>query len=89
MRYDGAIPGWGHAPQARGVPFESIGKLHYRAEEAPASFDAEHIPTMVAGGAGVVWVSIRKEDERIMDKGRMLGDYIGPGQSNALNMTRR
>ena len=81
MPYDGSIPGWGHALQARDVPVESIGKLHYRAEEDPAGFDAEHIPMMVAGGVGMVWASIRKEEERIMGRGRMLGDYIGPGQS--------
>lgn len=81
MPYDGSLPGWGHALQNKGVPVESIGKLHYRAEEDPAGFDTEHIPMMVAGGVGMVWASIRKEDERVMGKGRMLGDYIGPGDS--------
>lgn len=81
MPYDGTIRGWGHALQDKGVPVESIGKLHYRAEEDPAGFDVEHIPMMVAGGVGMVWASIRKEDERVTGKGRMLGDYIGPGQS--------
>lgn len=81
MPYDGQIPGWGHALQAKGVAVESIGKLHYRAEEDPAGFDVEHIPMMVAGGVGMVWASIRKEDERVLGKVRMLGDYIGPGSS--------
>ncbi|MEY8841850.1 sulfatase-like hydrolase/transferase [Cribrihabitans sp. XS_ASV171] len=81
MPYDGSIPGWGHALQSGGVPVESIGKLHYRAEEDPAGFDTEHIPMMVAGGVGMVWASIRREDERIGGTGRMLGEYIGPGQS--------
>ena len=81
MPYDGSIPGWGHALQKVGVPVESIGKLHYRAEEDPAGFDIEHLPMMVAGGVGMVWASIRKEDERVYGKGRMLGDYIGPGHS--------
>lgn len=81
MPYTGEIPGWGHALQAKGVPVDSIGKLHYRSEEDPAGFDTEHIPMMVAGGVGMVWASIRKEDERIMGKGRMLGEYIGPGTS--------
>ena len=81
MPYDGSIPGWGHALQAMGVPVESIGKLHYRATDDPAGFDTEHIPMMVAGGVGMVWASIRKEDERVLGKGRMLGDYIGPGES--------
>ncbi|MEM8751052.1 MAG: sulfatase-like hydrolase/transferase [Pseudomonadota bacterium] len=81
MPYDGSIKGWGHALQDKGVQVESIGKLHYRAEEDPAGFDAEHIPMMVAGGVGMVWASIRKEDERILGPKRMLGDYIGPGES--------
>lgn len=81
MPYTGAIRGWGHALQDRGVPVESIGKLHYRDEEDPAGFDVEHIPMMVAGGVGMVWASIRKEDERILGPKRMLGDYIGPGTS--------
>lgn len=81
MPYEGSIRGWGHALQEKGVPVESIGKLHYRSEEDPAGFDVEHIPMMVADGVGMVWASIRKEDERILGPGRMLGDYIGPGNS--------
>lgn len=81
MPYDGSIRGWGHALQEKSVPVESIGKLHYRAKEDPAGFDVEHIPMMVAGGVGMVWASIREEDERILGPKRMLGDYIGPGSS--------
>ncbi|MEM9106392.1 MAG: sulfatase-like hydrolase/transferase, partial [Pseudomonadota bacterium] len=79
MPYDGSIPGWGHSLQAKGIPVESIGKLHYRAEEDPAGFDIEHIPMYVANGVGMVWASIRREEERVSAKSRMLGDYIGPG----------
>ena len=82
MPYTGDIPGWGHALQAQGTPVESIGKLHYRSESDPAGFDTEHIPMMVADGVGMVWASIRKEDERGSRPGRMLGEYIGPGTSN-------
>ncbi|NNE79544.1 MAG: sulfatase-like hydrolase/transferase [Silicimonas sp.] len=82
MPYTGGIPGWGHALQENGVPVESIGKLHYRSKDDRAGFDAEHIPMMVAGGVGMVWASIRKENERIIpQESRMLGDYIGPGYS--------
>lgn len=81
MPYTGAVPGWGHALQAGGVQVESIGKLHYRAKEDPAGFDVEHLPMMVAGGVGMVWASIRREGERIQPKSRMLGEYIGPGNS--------
>ena len=81
MPYTGSIRGWGHALQDKGVPVESIGKLHYRDKEDPAGFDVEHIPMMVQGGVGMVWGAIRGEDERVLPKGRMLGDYIGPGTS--------
>ncbi|MEM9197399.1 MAG: sulfatase-like hydrolase/transferase [Pseudomonadota bacterium] len=81
MPYAGQIPGWGHALQGAGVQVESIGKLHYRAEEDPAGFDVEHIPMMVVGGVGMVWASIRREGERVSRDGRMLGPYIGPGDS--------
>ena len=82
MPYSGQVPGWGHALQAAGVPVESIGKLHYRAAGDPAGFDEEHIPMMVAGGVGMVWASIRKAHERVVSDHRMLGDYIGPGESD-------
>jgi len=81
MPYTGDIPGWGHALQAQGTPVESIGKLHYRDENDPAGFDTEHMPMMVVDGVGMVWASIRKEDERVSRPGRMLGNYIGPGTS--------
>ena len=81
MPYTGAPTGWGHALQKQGTRVESIGKLHYRSTEDEAGFDAEHIPMMVAGGVGMVWASIRREDERTQAPKRMLGDYIGPGTS--------
>lgn len=81
MPYSGQLPGWGHVLQQGGVPVESIGKLHYRAEDDPAGFDTEHIPMMVANGIGMVWGSIRREDQRPAARGRMLGDYVGPGES--------
>ena len=52
-----------------------------RHDEDPAGFDVEHIAMQVAGGVGMVWASIRKEDERLTMPGRMLGDDIGPGRS--------
>ena len=88
MPYTGEIPGWGHALQDANIPVESIGKLHYRATEDPAGFDIEHIPMMVADGVGMVWASIRKEDERVHMPGRMLGDYIGPGDSKYTDYDR-
>jgi len=81
MPYDGSIPGWGHALQGAGIPVESIGKLHYRDVADPAGFDVEHLPMMVVDGVGMVWASVRRENERVTAGGRMLGEYIGPGSS--------
>ena len=82
MPFAGQFPGWGSALQAAGVPVESVGKLHYRSAEDPAGFDAEHIPMMVAGGVGMVWASVRGENERRAPASRMLGEHIGPGESD-------
>ncbi|MBL6428943.1 MAG: sulfatase-like hydrolase/transferase [Maritimibacter sp.] len=82
MPYTGDPRGWGHALQDKGVRVESIGKLHYRDEADNAGFDVEHIPMQVVNGVGMVWGSIRREDERVYKDGRMLGPYIGAGESN-------
>lgn len=82
MPYTGTQPGWGHILQAHGVRSESIGKLHYRADEDPTGFDAEHLPMHVLGGHGMVWASIRAPYWPRPNGPRMLGDYIGPGESS-------
>lgn len=81
--YDGAVRGWGHALQEAGIPVESIGKLHYRSANLPTGFDVEHNPMHLHQGVGMVWASIRDPlpRQRPSDK-RMLGDYIGPGESD-------
>ncbi len=81
MPYTGEIGGWGHRLQANGIRVESIGKLHYRAEEDPAGFDREHIPMHVVGGHGMVWASIRAPYVSRPDAKRMLGEHIGAGES--------
>lgn len=82
MPYIGNPRGWGHALQDQGTRVESIGKLHYRDAADPAGFDVEHIPMQVVGGHGMVWGSLRREGERVQKDSRMLGEYIGPGESN-------
>lgn len=59
IAYDGAVPGWGNALQAAGIPVESIGKLHYRNAEDPTGFDVQHIPLHIKDGVGMVQGSIR------------------------------
>ena len=79
--YVGAPKGWGHQLQEAGTKVESIGKLHYRYAQDDTGFDRFHVPMMVKDGVGMIWASIRNEDERLTAPGRMLGDYIGPGES--------
>lgn len=81
--YDGRVRAWGHALQDAGITVESIGKLHYQKEDLPTGFDAEHIPMHLHQGVGMVWASIRDPlpDRRPTTK-RMLGEYIGPGESD-------
>jgi len=82
MPYTGEQRGWGHVLQDRGIRVESIGKLHYRSEEDPAGFDAEHLPMHVVGGHGMVWASIRDPFRPRVDGPRMVGERIGPGESS-------
>lgn len=89
MPYNGTIQGWGHALQAAGVPVEAIGKLHYRSVEDPNGFDATHEAMMVLGGTGMLWASVRDEEERLIAPNRMLGDYIGPGESKYIEYDSR
>ncbi|WP_447991394.1 sulfatase-like hydrolase/transferase [Achromobacter spanius] len=81
MPYVGDPQGWGHVLQQQGINVESIGKLHYRNEEDPVGFDAEHIPMHVVGGHGMVWASIRDPYLPVAGRKRMLGDRIGMGES--------
>ena len=80
--YTGTPKGWGHQLQQANIPVESIGKLHYRYPEDDTGFDHYHIPMMVKDGVGMIWASIRNEKERLSPPSRMLGEYIGPGESS-------
>jgi len=81
--YDGRVKGWGHVLQHHGIRVESIGKLHYQSDAAPAGFDVEHIPMNLYNGHGMVWGSIRDPlPHNKPHEGRMLGPRIGPGESS-------
>lgn len=82
MPYTGSQRGWGHVLQDHGVRVESIGKLHYRSAQDPAGFDREYLPMHVLGGHGMVWASIRNPYRPRTEGPRMLGEYIGPGESS-------
>ena len=79
--YHGTPTGWGHQLQKAQIPVSSIGKLHYRDTADDNGFDELHIPMMVQDGVGMIWASIRHEDERLDAPGRMLGKTIGRGTS--------
>ena len=80
--YTGSPRSWGHSLQDAGVSVESIGKLHYRDPADDTGFDRLHIPMMVQYGVGMIWASIRHEEERLIGPRRMLGDFIGRGDSS-------
>ncbi|KHN51911.1 sulfatase-like hydrolase/transferase [Pectobacterium fontis] len=82
MPYAGQEKGWGHILQQHGIKTASIGKLHYRDKEDPVGFDEEIIPMHVVGGYGMVWGSIRDPYLKKGNDERMLGDYIGAGDSH-------
>ena len=83
--YIGTPTGWGHQLQAASTPVQSIGKLHYRFKEDDSGFDEMHLPMMVKDGVGMIWASIRHENKRLLGSTRMLGEYIGPGDSAYTN----
>jgi choline-sulfatase len=82
LPYDGRIPSWGSILQQAGVRVESIGKLHYRNADLPTGFDRQHQPMHVANGHGMIWGSVRDPLPQLPFTNRMLGEVIGPGESN-------
>ncbi len=90
IAYEGRVPGWGHALQEAGVSVESIGKLHYRNDDDPVGFDREHAPMNIYNGHGMVWGSVRDPLPDWQPRGsRMLGDYIGGGESKYTEYDRQ
>jgi len=81
MGYDGRVEGWGHELQRRGVRVESIGKLHYRNEQDPTGFDAQHNPMHIWNGIGQVWGSNRRPLERA--RSRVAPDGTLPSRPGA------
>lgn len=59
--YEGATPGWGHRLIDAGHRVESIGKLHYRADEDSDGFSRHIVPLNVVGGVGDVMASLRDD----------------------------
>ena len=92
IAYDGRMPSWGHRLQQAGVRVESIGKLHYRSEEDDTGFDAQHIPMHIAGGIGMIHLSIRRQFKdfvRPVRKRSSIIEHAGPGESEYTRYDRK
>jgi choline-sulfatase len=79
--YDGSISGWGQQLIDKGHRVESIGKLHYKNEEAPTGFSRQHQPMHLKQGVGTVWGAIKEPFADLPEPWRMF-NRIGPGVSN-------
>lgn len=77
--YDGRIPSWGHALQARGHSFTTIGKLHYIDEAAPTGISEQILPMHLFDG-GDVWGLIR-DDPPMRPQSKTLAHEVGVGDS--------
>jgi len=85
--YEGATRSYGHQLQAAGIPVRSIGKLHYRGQEADTGFDEQIVPVHVLNGVGWIQGLLRNplyEYDETVD----LAVDIGPGNSSYLDQDR-
>lgn len=81
IAYDGRWASWHHRLANAGVRVESIGKLHYRSEDDPTGFLAQHEAVHILDGIGLVWGSVR--DPLPQTRGRSpIFDEIGAGESS-------
>ncbi len=78
--YDGRVPGWGHALRERGIPVESIGKLHFRNETDDTGFDRQTLPMHILDGVGQIWGSVR-DPLPVRAGGEKMLNEAGPGLS--------
>ena len=92
IAYDGRTPSWGHRLQQAGVRVESIGKLHYRSQEDDTGFDVQHIPMHIAGGIGMIHLSIRRQFKDFVRPARKRSaiiEHAGPGESEYTRYDRK
>ena len=79
--YEGRVPSWGHWLRQRGHEVVSIGKLHYRDEQAPTGFDRQIVPMHVVGGVGSLLHSI-KDPMVVLPGAPKFSKQVGPGDSS-------
>lgn len=85
--YDGRIPSWGHALQATGHHFTTIGKLHYIDEAAPTGIDEQILPMHLFDG-GDIWGLIR-DDPPMRPQSKTLAGEVGVGDSGYTRYDRQ
>jgi choline-sulfatase len=81
IAYEGRWTSWHHRLSQAGLRVESIGKLHYRSEDDPTGFQAQHEPVHIQNGIGLVWGAVR--DPLPQTRGRSpIFDELGAGESS-------
>lgn len=81
IAYEGRTTSWHHRLAEAGVRVESIGKLHFRREDDPTGFTAQHEAMHIHDGIGLVWGSVR--DPLPTSRGRSpIFDEMGEGISS-------
>lgn len=79
--YDGAVPGWANHLTNAGHRVTSIGKLHFRDEQAPVGFESQILPMHVVEGKGDLHGLLRQPPRKRPGM-RRLAEDLGPGWSS-------
>jgi choline-sulfatase len=81
IAYEGRTTSWHHRLAEAGVRVESIGKLHFRREDDPTGFHAQHEAMHIHEGIGLVWGAVR--EPLPANRGRSpIFDEMGAGLSS-------
>lgn len=81
LAYDGVPRGWAHHLADHNVLCESVGKLHYRSDDAPVGFHQQHHAVHILDGIGQVWGSVREPLPETVGRSPLY-DKIGAGTSS-------
>ncbi|MGI9426607.1 MAG: sulfatase-like hydrolase/transferase [Hyphomicrobiaceae bacterium] len=86
--YSGEPRAWGNVLQRNGHLVDSIGKLHYRAEDDPVGFDHQHVPLHVVDGVGDLLGAV-KDPQPPRERVRDMAMNIGPGETGYTHYDRQ
>ena len=79
--YEGRVKSWHHMAGAQGSGVTSIGKLHFRDDEAPVGLEASIIPMNVDGGIGDIRGCVKRPMAPPLKRSKTV-ERIGPGESS-------